>query len=94
MIEIIYFCLCTMHCFFWVRVITHLNGFYPNFCSCLKQVNGFHLYSCKHTTFCMWVKCYQCDKILPNTQPEGTGNNPAVWLLSELLFTHRVGEWF
>ena len=52
------------------------------------------LYSCKHTTFCMQDKCYQCDKISPNTQPKGIGNNSVEWLLSELLFTLGAGEWF
>ena len=26
MIEITYFCICTMHCYFWVRVIAFLNS--------------------------------------------------------------------
>ena len=51
-------------------------------CSHLEQVNCFHLYSCKHITFCMRDKCYQCDKISPNTQPEGIGNNSVKWFLS------------
>ena len=74
--------------------ITQLYGFYRNFCSHLEQVNGFHLYCCKHSTFCMRDKCYQCDKISPNTQPKGIGNNSVEWLLSELLFTLGAGEWF
>ena len=73
---------------------SQLNGFYPNFYSHLEQVNGFHLYTCKHTTLCMRDECYQCDKVCPYTQPEGTGNNSFEWLLPELLFTLRAGEWF
>ena len=65
--------------------ITHLNGFYQNFCPNFEQVNGFLLYSCKHTTFCMRDKCYECDKVSPNTQPEGIGNNTVEWLLSGTL---------
>ena len=42
----------------------------------------------------MLDECYQCDKVCPYTQPEGTGNNSDVWLLSELLFTLIAGEWF
>ena len=57
-------------------------------------MNGFKLYSCKRTTFCKQVECYQCDEAFPNTQPEGTENNTAEWLLSKLLFTLRAGEWF
>ena len=74
--------------------ITQMDSFYQDVCSHLQQVNAFHSYSCKHTTFCMRDKCYQCDKISPNTQPEGVGNNSVVLLLSELLFTLGAGECF
>ena len=42
----------------------------------------------------MRVECYQCDEAFPNTQPEGTGYNPAEWLLSKLQFTLKACEWF
>ena len=47
----------------------------------------------KHT-FGMRDECYQWDAVFPNTQPEGTGNYSVEWLLTELLFTLRAGEWF
>ena len=74
--------------------ITQLNGFYLNFCLHLEQANGFHLYSCKLTTFCMQDVCYQFDKVCPSTQPEWMANNSDGQLLLGRLFTLVAGECF
>ena len=71
-----------------------MNGFYLNFCLHLEQANGFHLYSCKLTTFCMQDVCYQFDKVCPSTQPEWMANNSDGQLLLGLLFTLVAGECF
>ena len=61
-------------------------------------MNGFHLYSCKHTTFCMQDKCYQCDKISPNTQPRLRDINATRFFRKhnlkepEITHTHRVEQ--
>ena len=45
----------------------------------------------KHTIFCMRQEDNQCDQ---GFLTEGIGNNAVEWLLPELLFTLRTGEWF
>ena len=45
----------------------------------------------KHTIFCMQQEDNKYDQVFLT---EGIGNSAVEWLLPELLFTLRTGEWF